>query len=85
MTDTLIDRNLDIVGRPPEALFPKNVVLLFFNDQLHKFLLTRQIDVVWFPNRLGREQFKEERGPRSVAGDSERGERLPGSDLRERR
>ncbi len=79
MTDTLIDRNLDIVGRPPEALFPKNVVLLFFNDQLHKFLLTRQIDVVWFPNRLGREQFKEKevRGPLPVILSEENGSPAP--------
>ena len=52
----------------PEALFPKNVGLLFFNDQPHKFFPATQIDVVWFPDGPGGDRFEEKefRGPLSV-------------------
>lgn len=58
-------RRLNIVGGPPEALFPKNVGLLFFNEQPEKFFPVTQIDVVYFPDGAGGERFEEKefRGP----------------------
>ena len=61
-------RRLNIVGGPPEAMFPKNVGLLFFNERPHDFFPATQIDVVWFPDGPGGDQFEEKefRGPLSV-------------------
>ena len=63
-----LGQRMNIVGGPPEALFPKNVGLLFFNDQPHKFFPATQIDVVWFPDGPGGDRFEEKefRGPLSV-------------------
>ena len=34
-------RQMNIAGGPPEALFPKNVGLLFFNEEPHRFFPVR--------------------------------------------
>ena len=66
-TDAL-GRRMNIVGGPPEACFPKNVGLLFFNNAPHRFFPATQIDVVWFPDGPGGDRFEEKefRGPLSV-------------------
>ena len=66
-TETL-GRRMNIVGRPWEACFPKNVGLLFFNEAPHRFFPATQIDVVWFPDGPGGDRFEEKefRGPLSV-------------------
>ncbi len=63
-----LGQRMNIIGGPPEAPFPKNVGLLFFNDQPHKFFPATQIDVVWFPDGPGGDRFEEKefRGPLSV-------------------
>ena len=63
-----LGRRLNIVGGPPEAMFPKNVGLLFFNDRPHDFFPATQIDVVWFPDGPGGDRFEEKefRGPLSI-------------------
>ena len=63
-----LGRRLNIVGGPPEAMFPKNVGLLFFNDRPDRFFPATQIDVVWFPDGPGGDQFEEKefRGPLSI-------------------
>ena len=63
-----LGKRLNIVGGPPEAMFPKNVGLLFFNDRPHDFFPATQIDVVWFPDGPGGDQFEEKefRGPLSI-------------------
>ena len=63
-----LGRRLNIVGGPPEAMFPKNVGLLFFNERPDRFFPATQIDVVWFPEGPGGDQFEEKefRGPLSV-------------------
>ncbi|MCY3841189.1 MAG: putative DNA binding domain-containing protein [Gammaproteobacteria bacterium] len=60
-----LGRRMNIVGGPREALFPKNVGLLFFNDRPHEFFPATQIDVVWFPDGPGGDYFEEKefRGP----------------------
>ena len=60
-----LGRRMNIVGGPSEALFPKNVGLLFFNDRPHEFFPATQIDVVWFPDGPGGDYFEEKefRGP----------------------
>jgi len=50
---------MNVVGGPPEALFPKNVGLLFFNEEPHRFFPATQIDVVWFPEGAGGDRFEE--------------------------
>ena len=66
-TETL-GRRMNIVGGPPEACFPKNVGLLFFNEAPHRFFPATQIDVVWFPDGAGGDRFEEKefRGPLSI-------------------
>ena len=63
-----LGRRMNIVGGPSEALFPKNVGLLFFNDRPHEFFPATQIDVVWFPDGPGGDYFEEKefRGPLSA-------------------
>lgn len=58
-------RRMNIVGGPDEALFPKNVGLLFFNDRPHEFFPATQIDVIWFPDGPDGGNFEERqfRGP----------------------
>ncbi|MEI6168027.1 MAG: RNA-binding domain-containing protein [bacterium] len=60
-----LGRQMNIVDGPKEALFPKNVGLLFFNPEPHKFFPVTQIDVVWFPEGAGGNKFTEKifRGP----------------------
>ena len=59
---------LNIVGGPPDAVFPKNVGLLFFNERPDRFFPATQINVRWFSNRPDRGQYEEKefRGPLSV-------------------
>ena len=59
---------MNIVGGPSEALFPKNVGLLFFNEHPHEFFPATQIDVVWSPDGPGGDRFEERqfRGPLSA-------------------
>ena len=61
----VLGQRMNIVGGPSEALFPKNVGLLFFNDRPHEFFPATQIDVVWFPDGPGGDYFEEKefRGP----------------------
>jgi ATP-dependent DNA helicase RecG len=54
-----LGRQMNIVGGPSEAVFPKNVGLLFFNDAPRDFFPATQIDVVWFPDGPGGDQFEE--------------------------
>lgn len=63
-----LGRRMNVVGGPPEACFPKNVGLLFFNETPHRFFPATQIDVVWFPDGAGGDRFEEKefRGPLSV-------------------
>ncbi len=58
-------RQLQIARGTPEALFPLNVGLLFFHPEPHRFFPATQIDVVWFPDGPGGDQFTEKtfRGP----------------------
>lgn len=54
-----LGRQMNIVGGPSEAAFPKNVGLLFFNDEPQKFFPVTQIDVVYFPEGPGGDRFEE--------------------------
>jgi ATP-dependent DNA helicase RecG len=54
-----LGRQMNIVGGPSEAAFPKNVGLLFFNEAPHRFFPATQIDVVWFPEGAGGDRFEE--------------------------
>lgn len=58
-------RQLQVARGVPEALFPLNVGLLFFHPEPHRFFPVAQIDVVWFPDGPGGDQFTEKtfRGP----------------------
>ena len=60
-----LGRLMNIAGGPVERTFPKNVGLLFFNEHPETFFPVTQIDVVWFPEGRGGNQFteKEFRGP----------------------
>lgn len=54
-----LGRQMNIVGGPLEAVFPKNAGLLFFTDDPRRFFPVTQIDVVWFPDGPGGDQFEE--------------------------
>lgn len=58
-------RQLQLVDGPPEACFPRNVGLLFFNPDPQRFFPATQIDVVWFPYDAAGDTFTEKifRGP----------------------
>lgn len=60
-----LGRQMNIVDGPKEALFPKNVGLLFFNPEPERFFPATQIDVVWFPEGAGGNRFTEKtfKGP----------------------
>ena len=60
-----LGRQMNIVGGPPEAPFPLNVGLLFFNAAPFRFFPATQIDVVWFPEGTGGDKFTEKvfKGP----------------------
>ena len=61
----VLGRRMNIIGGPSGTLFPKNVGLLFFNERPHEFFPATQIDVVWFPDGPGGDNFDEMefRGP----------------------
>ena len=59
LTIEALGQQMKVVGGPPEALFPKNVGLLFFNEEPHRFFPATQIDVVWFPDGPGGDRFEE--------------------------
>ena len=63
-----VGRRMNIVGGPSEAALPKNVGLLFFNEEPQRFFPATQIDVVWFPDGAGGDRFEEKefRGPLSA-------------------
>ena len=54
-----LGRRMNIVGGPRERAFPRNVGLLFFNDDPRQFFPVTQIDVVWFPEGAGGDRFEE--------------------------
>lgn len=56
---------MNISGGSPEALFPKNAGLMFFNSEPEKFFPYAQIDVVYFPKGAAGASFEEKifRGP----------------------
>jgi ATP-dependent DNA helicase RecG len=54
-----LSRQMNIVSGPSEAPLPKNVGLLFFNEEPHRFFPATQIDVVWFPEGAGGDRFDE--------------------------
>ncbi|MCK5774463.1 MAG: putative DNA binding domain-containing protein [Thermoplasmata archaeon] len=60
-----LGRQMNVVGGPSESPFPKNIGLLFFNDEPHEFFPYTQIDVVWFPEGPGGNRFDEKifKGP----------------------
>lgn len=60
-----LGQQMNVVGGPEEAAFPLNAGLLFFNFEPQRFFPYTQIDVVWFPDGAGGDQFTEKiiRGP----------------------
>ena len=58
-------RQMNIVDGPSEALRPKNVGLMFFNENPGEFFPQTQIDVVHFPEGPGADKFTEKifKGP----------------------
>jgi len=54
-----LGRQMNVVGGPSEHPFPKNVGLLFFNEEPHRFFPATQIDVVWLPEGAGGDRFEE--------------------------
>ncbi|XQU08410.1 hypothetical protein P4544_00315 [Halomonas sp. LY9] len=60
-----LGRRMNVVGGPTEMAFPKNVGLLFFNEQPEHFFPATQIDVVYFPDGAGGDHFEEKvfKGP----------------------
>ena len=61
----ILGRQMNIVDGPLESIFPKNVGLLFFNEQPDRFFPATQIDVVWFPDGPAGDRFEEKifKGP----------------------
>ena len=60
-----LGRQMNIVGGPREAPFPKNIGLMMFNENPEKFFPVTQIDVVYFPDGPGGDIFEEKefKGP----------------------
>ena len=60
-----LGKRMNIVGGVEEALFPKNVGLLFFNSNPERFFPATQIDVVYFPDGTGGDIIEEKvfKGP----------------------
>lgn len=54
-----LGRQMQVVGGPTEAPFPRNVGLLFFNEDPRKFFPATQIDVVYFPDGAAGDTFIE--------------------------
>ena len=62
---TAVGRQMNIIGGPSEAPFPKNIGLMMFNDRPDRFFPATQIDVVYFPDGPGGDVFEEKefKGP----------------------
>ena len=60
-----LGRQMHVVGGTTEAPFPLNVGLMFFHPEPWRWFPVTQIDVVWFPDGAGGDQFTEKifRGP----------------------
>ncbi len=60
-----LGRQMNVVGGSSEAPLPKNVGLLFFNEEPYRFFPATQIDVVWFRKGPGGDRFDEKsfKGP----------------------
>lgn len=56
---TALGRQMNIIGGSSETPFPKNIGLLFFHEEPHRFFPATQIDVVWFPEGAGADRFEE--------------------------
>jgi ATP-dependent DNA helicase RecG len=58
-------RQMNIVDGPEESLRPKNVGLMFFNEEPSQFFPQTQIDVVHFPDGPDADSFTEKifKGP----------------------
>ena len=54
-----LGRQMNVVSGPLERPLPKNVGLLFFNEEPQRFFPATQIDVVYFPEGPGGDQFEE--------------------------
>lgn len=54
-----LGRQMQLVDGPDEAVFPRNVGLMFFNPEPRRFFPATQIDVVWFPEGPGGDKFTE--------------------------
>ena len=54
-----LGRRMNIVDGPDEAIYPKNVGLMFFHDHPETFFPQSQIDVVHFPDGPGADTFTE--------------------------
>jgi ATP-dependent DNA helicase RecG len=52
-------RQMNVAGGPSEAVLPKNIGLLFFNEEPQRFFPVTQIDVVYFPEGAGGDRFEE--------------------------
>ncbi len=61
----VLGRQMNIIGGPAEAPLPKNIGLMFFNDNPERFFPVTQIDVVYFPEGPGGDRFEEKifKGP----------------------
>ncbi len=61
----LLCRQMNIVDGPDESIQPKNIGLMFFNDEPAHFFPQTQIDVVHFPEGPGANSFMEKtfKGP----------------------
>lgn len=68
LTLEALARQMNVAGGPPEAPWPKNVGLLFFNEQPDRFFPGTQIDVLWFPEGAAGDRFVEKtfKGPLSL-------------------
>ena len=60
-----LGRQMHVVGGTSEAPFPLNVGLMFFHLEPSRWFPVTQVDVVWFPDGAGGDQFTEKifRGP----------------------
>ncbi len=54
-----LSQQMNIAGGPPEALFPKNVGLMFFNEEPQQFFSDLRIDVVYFPDGAAGDSYDE--------------------------
>ena len=59
MTPIELSKRMNVVCGTAEALFPKNVGLMFFNNEPHRFFPYTQIDVVYFPDGTGGDIIEE--------------------------